>query len=192
MLSCPTTSEKSISYRYSDVSTAGCSTFVFSYSFIPWIYSMVSFRLETPITDIPCTKAASCTFSFGTMQLVIPSSLAQMTIGRTPGIAFIDPSRLSSPSTNVCSIGNSAVTPSDRSTAVAIARSYPEPSFLISAGDKLIVMRFGGKWKPEFLSAVLTRSDDSLTDDDRYPTMVNTGRPSFTSASTSIIRPSTP
>jgi len=42
--------------------------------------------------------------------------------------------------------------------AIAIGRSKAVPSFLISAGDKLMVIFFAGIRKPEFLRAVLTRS----------------------------------
>ena len=41
---------------------------------------------------------------------------------------------------------------------MAMGRSKPEPSFLMSAGARLMVMRVGGMSKPEFLMAERTRS----------------------------------
>ena len=75
---------------------------------------------------------------------------------------------------------------------IAIARSNPVPSFFVSAGDRLMVIFFGGKEIPVFFSAVLTLSADSLTADVRYPTMVSPGRPSEISVSTKIGTPKMP
>ena len=56
---------------------------------------------------------------------------------------------------------------------MAMGRSKPEPSFLMSAGARLMVMRVGGMSKPEFLMAERTRSRDSRTAASGRPTVVN-------------------
>jgi hypothetical protein len=54
---------------------------------------------------------------------------------------------------------------------MAMGRSKPEPSFLRSAGARLMVMRVGGRSKPEFLMADRTRSRDSRTAASGRPTV---------------------
>ena len=54
---------------------------------------------------------------------------------------------------------------------MAMGRSKPEPSFLMSAGARLMVMRVGGRSKPEFLMAERTRSRDSRTAASGRPTV---------------------
>ena len=54
---------------------------------------------------------------------------------------------------------------------MAMGRSKPEPSFLRSAGARLMVMRVGGRSKPEFLMAERTRSRDSRTAASGRPTV---------------------
>ena len=67
---------------------------------------------------------------------------------------------------------------------IAIGRSREGPSFLISAGAKLTVMRRIGKSKPEFLIAARTRSRLSLTEASGKPTISKAANPAPTSTST--------
>lgn len=78
------------------------------------------------------------------------------------------------------------------STATAMGRSNPDPSFRTSAGARFTVIRLAGMDIPEFFSAVRTRSWASRTAEAKYPTMENIGMPSLTSASTVILRLSIP
>ena len=74
--------------------------------------------------------------------------------------------------------------PNAARSAAAMGRSNRFPSFRTSAGARLTVILLGGRLIFVFLIAVFTRSWASLTWDDRYPTILNTGRPLLTSAST--------
>ena len=56
---------------------------------------------------------------------------------------------------------------------MAMGRSKPEPSFLMSAGARLMVMRVGGMSKPELRMAERTRSRDSRTAASGRPTVEN-------------------
>jgi len=56
---------------------------------------------------------------------------------------------------------------------MAMGRSKPEPSFLMSAGARLMVMRVGGMSKPELRMAERTRSRDSRTAASGRPTVLN-------------------
>ena len=147
-------------------------------------YRIISFRFFTPITFISGIRLASFRFPFGTTQNLHFSSLALITIGRIPEIAWISPLRLNSPAIITpfrCS--GFRISPA-ASTAAARGRSNPAPSFLISAGAKFTVILFGGRAIPLFFRAVLTLSWASFTWADGNPTMVKLGRPSLTSAST--------
>ena len=75
---------------------------------------------------------------------------------------------------------------------VAMARSWPVPSFGRSAGARLMVIRRDGTSKPELRSAARTRSRASSTALPARPTMVSPGRPKATSTSTRTGTPSTP
>ena len=76
--------------------------------------------------------------------------------------------------------------------AAAMARSKPVPSFLRSAGDRLMVTFLGGSSTPRFRMAVRTRSWASRTSEARYPTKDQPGRPPLTSASTDTWVPHMP
>ncbi len=76
--------------------------------------------------------------------------------------------------------------------AIAIARSWPVPSFGRSAGARFTVIRRDGTSKPELRSAARTRSRASSTALPASPTMVSPGRPKATSTSTRTGIPSTP
>src|SRR5437868_6163154 len=68
---------------------------------------------------------------------------------------------------------------------MAIGRSKLGPSFLTSAGARLIVVRPRGTLNPEFERAVPTRSRDSFTAASGSPTMtiMESPQPAFTSTS---------
>ncbi len=63
------------------------------------------------------------------------------------------------------------------SSPSAIGRSKWLPSFNKSAGDRLTVIRRGGRARPMATSAARTRSRDSATALSGRPTTVNAGRP---------------
>ena len=93
----------------------------------------------------------------------IQGSRAFAAAGNTPLISCTWPSRPSSPSTIVFRSDPGGIRPSVIRTPAAIGRSKRDPSFRTSAGDKLIVIRFGGREIPMFLRAVRTRSCASFT-----------------------------
>ena len=75
------------------------------------------------------------------------------------------PSSPSSPRKSVFSnISLYGINSSDMRTAIAIARSKPVPSFLMSAGERFTVIFFAGIINPVFLRAERTLSLASLTD----------------------------
>ena len=110
----------------------------------------------------------------------------------TPLTVFTCPSSPSSPRISMFFILSVGITPMDASIPAAMGRSKAVPSFLISAGKRLIVILFGGMLKPELRSAVRTRSPASFTQEDRYPTIFITGSPSCISVSTDMSVPSIP
>ena len=65
-----------------------------------------------------------------------------------------------------------------------MGRSKDAPSFFVSAGAKLTVIRLVGKDSPVFLMAVRTRSLDSFTAESGSPTMSKAGSPLLKSTST--------
>src|SRR5213594_876475 len=69
---------------------------------------------------------------------------------------------------------------------IAIGKSKLGPSFLTSAGARLMVMRPRGILKPELERAVPTRSRDSLTAASGRPTITMTESPQPAMTSTSI------
>ncbi|MNS95358.1 hypothetical protein D3C72_1296140 [compost metagenome] len=68
---------------------------------------------------------------------------------------------------------------------MAIGRSKTGPSFLMSAGAMLMVMRRGANSKAELRTAERTRSFDSLTAESGSPTIAHDGTPFAMSTSTS-------
>src|SRR3990170_1228405 len=99
-------------------------------------------------TVIPDTTAASEALAMGTKQLVNFSSLAIIAIGKTPWTYRTVPSRESSP-TNKEFARSASIVPDANKIPKAIGKSYAGPSFGISAGARLIVIRLGGKSIPE-------------------------------------------
>jgi len=143
-------------------------------------------RFWTGITVNPSTTAASAAFSAGTRTPAFPSARARQAMGKTPLTGRIAPSRANSPTItkfSSWSVTNCSVAPR---MPTAIGKSKLGPSFLTSAGARLIVVRPIGNLKPELVRAVLTRSRDSLTAASGKPTMTMTvsPQPAFTSTST--------
>ncbi|MPN40225.1 hypothetical protein SDC9_187761 [bioreactor metagenome] len=99
------------------------------------------------------------------------------TIGRTPFIPLILPSRESSPAIRVFSRLSWLIAPMHAKIPAAIGKSNKAPSFFISAGARLTVILLTGNVNPEFVIAVLTRSLDSLTAESGSPTISKTGKP---------------
>ena len=67
-----------------------------------------------------------------------------------------------------------------------------EPSFLRSAGARLITTFFAGKVKPEFFIAERTLSRASLIAVSGNPTIEKAGKPPSTSVSTVTLKASSP
>ena len=139
--------------------------------FFPLIHSKASFKFCTPVTSIPSTSLASCSFSNGIIQRQIPCFFASITTGSTPGTLCTAPSSPSSPRIRSPFVSFCATVPREVKIAMAIGRSNAAPRFRIVAGDRLITVFFAGNSKPEFRIAVRTRSPASFTSDERYPTI---------------------
>ena len=139
-------------------------------------------RIGTTVS--PGTIRHSSTFAQGTTSRCIPSFCSCKAMGSAPSVLCTSPLRASSPKKAVLSRPSFFTIPIHASMAVAIARSYPVPSFLICAGDRLTVMRATGSGNPAFFMATRTLSFASLTSHARLPTISNPGRPLETSAST--------
>ena len=154
--------------------------------------SCTSFKLSAPYNRIPCAMLPSFRLSLGIIHSFIPASFAAHTIGSTPLTGLTVPSRLNSPSTSVSLTFSSSMIPFDTRMPIAIGRSNPVPSFLISAGEILTTIRCGGNSTPVFFMAILTLSLASLTSVPRYPLISNVGSPLPTSVSTLTIRASIP
>ena len=107
-------------------------------------------------------------------------------MGSIPLTALTSPSRPSSPRTIVSFNTSEAISPIAAIIPTAIGRSTTTPDFLISAGERLMVIFAGGILVPAFLSATFTRSPASLTSPLIKPTMLKLGSPSLTSTSTCI------
>src|SRR6266849_1737914 len=117
--------------------------------------------------SILSTMAASCAFASGTNRACLPRRRASNATGSTPLTARTAPSKASSPTklnfSNVdVSISSlTAIIPS------AMGRSKLGPSFLISAGARLIVVRPRGQKYPLLLTvaAFLGRRVGQADDD---------------------------
>lgn len=69
----------------------------------------------------------------------------------------------------------SGASPAPASTAIAMARSNPEPRFGIAAGVRFTVIRRAGKGHPAFAAADRTRSRASPNEVSGSPMMLNAG-----------------
>ena len=111
---------------------------------------------------------------------------------KTPTVGLIRPSNDSSPINTESSQASGAICPLDTNKATAMGRSSAAPSFFISAGARLTVIRRTGKANPLFLTAVLTLSFASLTATVANPTISKDGNPLAISVSTVIKQPFNP
>ena len=118
---------------------------------------ITSVKLSAANTVIPSISAPSIAEEEGSMQALKPSSMAWIIIGRAPGISLRVPSRASSPSMMNCS-SRPAMFPSscpdEQSIPMASGTSKEEPSFLMFAGARLIVILFPGILNPLTESAL--------------------------------------
>ena len=112
-------------------------------------------------------------------------------MGKMPVTGLSEPSNASSPKNTVPSVF--AV---KRSAAIRIltarGKSYCEPSFLMSAGARFIVILFTGKFIALFFIAARTLSLLSFTAASGKPTKSKDTMPLFMSVSTSTGTPSSP
>ena len=154
---------------------------------LPSRNSAASRRFRTGTAARPDTTAASSTFSGGTRMPFLPSARARSAIGRTPRTRRTSPESASSPVTHHPESPCATSWSDDASIPSAMGRSKLGPSFLMSAGARLTVVRAIGGRKPELTSAVQTRSELSLTAASGSPTTTTLGSPcpESTSISTS-------
>ena len=102
------------------------------------------------------------------------------------------PSRPSSPTKSLPSSVDGSSCPVATRIPIAIGRSNAVPSFLTSAGARLIVILRGGSLNPELTSAAPTRSLLSFTAPMGNPTIVHCGKPAAASTSTMMSYASIP
>ena len=151
------------------------------------------FKWVTGYISMPSTTDASFAFAAGTKNFFIPWRLASIDIDSIPPPPRSVPSSASSPIKAHLSRSQGTVScPDAKSIESSDGRSYIEPDFLTSAGARLTVIRHDGRAKPQFLSAALTLSRDSLTAVSGRPTISKTGSPWEMSVSTSTIYASIP
>ena len=142
---------------------------------------------------MPGTALASAVFSRGSHTGPSPARRAAASTTRMPRVARSVPSRASSPTKRPsATCGGAGICPDARRSATAIGRSNRAPSFRTWAGARLIVILRAGNSKPQLRTAASTRSRLSRTAASGSPTIVNVGRPTPRSASTSTSRPSIP
>ncbi len=106
--------------------------------------------------------------------------------GSTPATGSKPPSSDNSPSAIYDCISSCGNTPMPMSSAMAMGRSKWLPSFNISAGARLTMMRFAGSESPSEWIAARTRSFDSPTALSGRPTIANVGRPPTVCTCTSM------
>ncbi|OEI69459.1 hypothetical protein Cus16_0063 [Curtobacterium sp. ER1/6] len=154
--------------------------------------SMAAARSEsTGWTSTPRTNRASSALPVGSTTRSTPASRAVRSIGTTPGTGRSRPSSPSSPMYTTRS-STCGATSAPARTAMAIARSNPEPRFGTAAGVRLTVMRRAGSGAPAFAAAARTRSRASPNEVSGRPMMLKAGSWLVRCASTSIRRPVTP
>ena len=121
-----------------------------------------------------------------------PARRAASAATSTPGTGLSLPSRASSPMA-ACSASSCGGTWCEAaSTARAIGRSNPEPSFRSPAGARLTVIRRSGHSSSALAIPLLTRSFASWHALSGRPTMAKAGTPRWRCASTSTGRASRP
>ena len=148
---------------------------------------MISRIFSAPRTRMPGITAPSLALALGTMHSRMPRAAAARTMGSTPLAFFSSPFSPSSPRNRSPCAAPAGISSMASSIPTAMGRSKAVPSFFLSAGDKLTVMRHGGRFRPTFFRATDTRSLDSRTSVLREPTMKNAGSPLAMSTSTETI-----
>ena len=137
----------------------------------------------TPATLRPCTEQASSKFAFGTTAYWMPEAEAVLQAACIPLTALTLPDNSSSPITRTFSLINP-----ESSFAFKIpratGRSNPAPSFLRSAGERLIKTLSGGNSNPLLITAARTLSLVSFTAPSARPTTSTAGMPLLRSTST--------
>ncbi len=128
-------------------------------------------RFWTGMTCKPATTPASAAFSGGTRIPARPSARARSAIGSTPLTDRTAPLSASSPTMTKFSSWSLTICSLAAAMPMAIGRSKLGPSFFTSAGARLMVVRPKVNEKPELISAVMTRSRDSLTAASGSPTI---------------------
>jgi hypothetical protein len=149
--------------------------------------SINSLRLSTQITSIQGIIEASKTFSFGINILLNHFSFAQIVDGKTQFIFLSFQSKDNSHIKIELLTKKSRIKFSCKSIQIAIAKSKPEPDFLISAGAKLTTILVEGNFVQLDFKAERSLSLASLTHWSGNQTISKYGIPLFISTSTSII-----
>lgn len=142
--------------------------------------------------SIPSIEAISSLFTAGTKKCSIHCSLATNTLGNNQVIHFISPSSHNSPKntdfsfiwTNVELLLGRV---NKQSNETAIGRSNLVQIFLISEGERFIIIFFGGSCMPTFLNAALILSFASLIVASGSHIISMVGSALFASASTIIL-----
>jgi hypothetical protein len=185
---CPCTSR--ISTRYSDASDSisRASTLTGVNDSGEFTRSTACGSDFTANTSTPSTTAASLAFDSGTAIDLMPTSRAASVADSAPFTARTVPSSDSSPKNMHLSSGLPKKCPMQPASPIAIGKSNAEPSFLTSAGARLIVTPCPcGNSKEQFRSADLIRSRLSFTALSGSPTTLKSvifADPTSTSTST--------
>ena len=136
---CPRTSEKSRTEVGSSVNTSSAFS-LYGSMFLYRKKLTASCRLFTGKTSTPLTIAASLPFAFGTMSPFRSSPLASILMDSVPRTGASLPSRESSPTIRNPSTLFCEMLPEAARSPMAIGRSNPLPSFLMSAGARFITI----------------------------------------------------
>ena len=107
--------------------------------------STSSSRVSTGWTRTPGTSRASAALASGTTTCRTLRRAAARTRGRTPGTDRTEPSRPSSPMWTTSRTTSGGMDSLATSAATQMARSKPEPTFGIDAGDRFTVTRRSGR-----------------------------------------------
>ena len=146
---------------------------------------------STPATLRPCTEQASSKFAFGTIAYWMPEAKAVLQAACIPLTALTLPDNSSSPITRTFS----SINPESSfafNIPRATGRSNPAPSFLRSAGERLIKTLSAGNSNPLLIRAERTLSLVSFTAPSARPTTSTAGIPLLRSTSTLTRLPSYP
>ena len=157
-----------------------------------WSARRASISEAAPRTSTPGTRRASRTLPRGTTIIAIAAARDASAAGSTPRQGRARPSSASSPRTTARAGNAGGSCPPAARTASAIGRSKLLPALRRSAGARFTVMRCGGNSRPALRIALRTRSRLSRTLASGRPTIVNSGRPKLTSASTRTSSADTP